>query len=80
MDKQDTEMTAEELKMNGNDREANLVGTYKTANGVVEIKITRTQAGEMTMIFCVGDKTQEVGVAAQLRLEHAIHDGAMVRI
>jgi len=80
MSKQDKEMTVDELKRNGNEREAKLIGTYKTANGVAEIKMTRTIAGTMTMLFCVGGRSQEIGIPEQLRLEHAIRDGAMVRM
>jgi len=80
MSKQDNEMTVDELKRNGNEREAKLIGTYKTANGVVEIKMIRTMTGIMTMLFCVGDRSQEIGIPGQLQIEHAICDGAMVRI
>lgn len=74
------EMTVAEVKRNGGEREAKLMGNWQTNGKDVKIVARKIGASQMALYFVVGDREQQIDVDAQLRLEHAISNGLMTRI
>jgi hypothetical protein len=75
------EMTVAEAKRVGADeRTIALMGEYQTPGGIARIVARKIGAATFDLFFIVGDKEQQIGIDAQLRLEHAIRDGKMVRM